>query len=136
MNAHTDVGEGTNNPQVLLAKLVRTGCPKPPIFYKGVPRLGRVGLLRVCLQTRYKNGFAILAGFAFASFRRSLRSLWNGFAAPTIPNTKKSATIPDTAHMPGIIAEIKKRRETRIGITAPLPIKKVARKSFLRPRCH
>ncbi len=81
MNAHTDVGEGTNNPQVLLAKLVRTGCPKPP-------------------------------------------------------NLKKSATIPDTAHMPGIIAEIKKRRETRIGITAPLPIKKVARKSFLRPRCH
>ena len=49
---------------------------------------------------------------------------------------KKSATIPDTAHMPGIIAEIKKRRETRIGITAPLPIKKVARNIFLRPRCH
>jgi hypothetical protein len=34
MNAHMDVGEGTNNPQVLLAKLVRTGCPIPPIFIK------------------------------------------------------------------------------------------------------
>lgn len=41
----------------------------------------RSGYSRVCLQTRYKNGNAILAGSAIAPLPKG-----NGFAAATIPN--------------------------------------------------